>query len=539
MAHVFLVGFMGAGKSTVGRLVAERLAMPFVDLDDEIQRLSGVTITQMFERSGEGAFRETEHETLKRLTDAPDSVIACGGGIVLREDNRQLLVDRGRVVLLEVAPTEALVRAGSTGDRPLLAGKCASAVAKLLDARQGLYDEVADVRVRTDARTPAQVADEVVAGLRAVEGAPEHVTVQAGYASYEVLVGAGLLAEAGARLRSLTDASRAALVTDANVAELFAGSVEQSMRDAGFEVDLVVVDPGESSKDWAVAGAVINEFAQARLGRDDLVVALGGGVVGDLAGFAAATYMRGISFAQLPTTLLAQVDSAIGGKTGVDLPAGKNLAGAFWQPIAVLADIDVLGSLPETEWRSGLAEVAKAAFLDGEIPLRRLEADAPNVLARDPLAVRRAVRAAVALKARVVSADEREAGMREALNYGHTMGHAIEKVAGFGEIAHGIAVAEGIRFAALLAEEVLVAEPALRARQEALLDAFGLPARERPWGTAELVEAMRADKKARRGEVRFVLLREPGAWEVTEVDEDSLIAAVTRWLGEGTGKGVG
>ena len=223
---------------------------------------------------------------------------------------------------------------------------------------------------------------------------------------------------------------------------------------------MIEVPAGEATKDWEHAGRVLEALSEAGLGRDSLVVALGGGVVGDLAGFCAATYLRGVPVVQVPTTLLAQTDSAIGGKTGVDLPRGKNLAGAFWQPFLVASDTSVLGTLPEQEWASGLAEVAKSGALDSADSLAGLESDVADVLSREPGAVQRAVRMAASFKARVVSGDEREAADRECLNYGHTLAHALERELGYGTITHGAAVAEGMRFAARLAERVLGTDPA-------------------------------------------------------------------------------
>lgn len=538
MAHVFIVGFMGAGKSTVGRIVAERLDMPFIDLDEEAERSTGRTISQVFAEGGESSFRDLEHAVLVRVAAGPDAVVACGGGVVLREDNRRLLAERGTVVLLEVDADEAIARVGNAGGRPLLAGKLASTAAKLLKERRHLYEQVADASVRTDGRPPAAIAAEVIEAVRATSAGARTIRVETGERGYDVVVGPGLLGELGERVRGVSSAARVAVVTDTNVGPLLGGRVIASLRGAGFEVHPLVIEAGEPSKDWATAGALIGEMARERLDRDDLVLALGGGVVGDLAGFCASAFLRGVDFVQVPTTLLAQVDSAIGGKTGVDLAEGKNLAGAFWQPLLVLADTDVLASVPETEWRSGLAEVAKAALLDGEAALARLESEAAAVLARESDAVSESVRMAVRLKAHVVTADEREAGLRESLNYGHTFGHAIEKVAGYGVVPHGLAVAEGIRFAARLGERVVGATADFTARQDSLLDALGLPPLEQRWDAEQLLDAMRSDKKARKGRVRFVLLDGPGSCQLREVDDRLLADAVDAWVGTGTGKEV-
>jgi 3-dehydroquinate synthase len=277
---------------------------------------------------------------------------------------------------------------------------------------------------------------------------------------------------------------------------------------------------------------VLERFSESGIGRDDTVVALGGGVTGDLAGFCAATYMRGIALVQVPTTLLAQVDSSIGGKTGVDLPRGKNLVGAFWPPRAVVADTTCLSSLPRSEWLCGLAEVAKSAILDGEAAMSALERDSSAVLERDPVAVESALVMAAGLKIRIVSGDEREAGAREALNLGHTLGHAIEQVAGYGLVTHGRAIATGMRFAGRVAEQVLGADPEWSDRQDRLLARLDLGYDGCAYEPATLLSAMRADKKARSGEVRLVMSTAPGQWDVRAVGEQVLIGELEALCGE-------
>ena len=357
------------------------------------------------------------------------------------------------------------------------------------------------------------------------------IGVRAATGGYEVLLGPGVLDEVGLATQGSTGARSAALVSDENVAALYGERVVASLAGAGITTEVMTIAAGETSKTWTVAGALLERLADARLDRTSVLVALGGGVVGDLGGFAAAVYLRGIPFVQVPTTLLAAVDSSVGGKTGVDLPQGKNLAGAFWQPSAVIADTNTLTTLPEAEWRSGLAEVAKAAFLDSERFVAVLEgaAAAPGGIDRDSAATRSIVADSVAFKARVVAADEREADQREILNYGHTFGHALEKVLGYGSLSHGQAVAEGIRFAAGLAETEAGASARWTAREVRLLDALGLGPARVAASPGELLAAMHSDKKVRGGSVRFVLSTAPGSWEVKTVDDGVLEKALQRW----------
>lgn len=360
--------------------------------------------------------------------------------------------------------------------------------------------------------------------------APVTLPVSTGSASYEVVVGEGLLDTSGMHVSRLSDARACALVTDENIRPLFGARVTGSLRDAGLEVTEVVVPAGERSKSWAAAGSLLERLARAGLERTDLVVALGGGVIGDLAGFCAAVYLRGVDYVQLPTTLLAQVDSSVGGKTGVDLEAGKNLAGAFKQPLVVLADTQTLGTLAPVEWQSGLAEVAKAAMLAGPEQLEWMTRHADSLVAREASAVREAVLRAVRHKIDVVSADEREAGVRESLNYGHTLGHAIEQVAGYGVVPHGIAVAEGMRFAARLASRLLGAPADSGEAQERMLDSLGIERPTYPGDVDALVRAMHADKKARSGTVRFALVPEPGTFVAVPVADEVLVGELRRWI---------
>lgn len=530
-SHIFLIGFMASGKSSAGRLLAERLGRPFVDLDERIETAEGATVPELFGRGGEAGFRAAEREALLAVVEEAPSVVACGGGVVLLPENRATLRLHGTVVLLDVSSDEAVRRLGKGEGRPLLAGDPEETARRLMAERGPLYRSAADIVVPADLSTPERVSLAVEAALSETSG-ERPVRVEAPNGSYEVVIGRGLLERAGERLREQVDGRRAALITDEHVRALYGSVAVSTLEQAGFEVSVVTLLAGEGSKTWATAGRVLDELARSGLDRRDLVVALGGGVVGDLAGFCAATYMRGVRFAQLPTTLLAQVDSAIGGKTGVDLEAGKNLAGAFWQPVAVLEDVSVLATLPAEEWRNGLAEVAKTAVLSGEERLAWLEANASGLADPASPVVPRMVADAVAFKAAVVSADEREAGLRECLNYGHTLGHAIENALGYGTVPHGVAIAEGMRFAARLAEDVLGADAGWTGRQARLLDALGLPRTRCRVKAAAVRRALSSDKKARGGEVRFVLTTGPGRWQALAVGEGTLEEHLRRWVEE-------
>jgi 3-dehydroquinate synthase len=339
-----------------------------------------------------------------------------------------------------------------------------------------------------------------------------NVSVPLGARSYTIRIDAGLLAGVGRACQRLKLGHRCAVVSDENVAPLYAKKVLDSLRHAGFDPVLVTVPAGEESKNLRVVAEAYDRLAAHRLERRSFVMALGGGVVGDLAGFVAATYLRGLDFVQVPTTLLAQVDSSVGGKVGVNLNAGKNLVGAFHQPRLVVCDLETLRSLPDREYRSGLAEVIKYGIISDEAFFARLERAMPALLTRDPGTLKGVEARCCEIKGRVVSQDEQEGGMRAILNFGHTIGHALEAISRYGRFLHGEAISIGQVLAARLSTRWagLACEEAERI--ECLLESAGLPTRVR-LSVAEqkaLVEAMRHDKKVVEAEIRFVLAERIG-----------------------------
>jgi 3-dehydroquinate synthase len=320
---------------------------------------------------------------------------------------------------------------------------------------------------------------------------------------------------------------RAAIVTNEVVAPLYLERVARALAQAGVAATRIVVEDGERAKDWRTLERVFDALLAARCGRDTVIVALGGGVVGDLAGFAAAVYQRGVPFIQVPTTLLAQVDSSVGGKTAINHPRGKNMVGAFHQPLAVISDTSTLGTLPERELRAGLAEVIKHGLILDRAFTDWLDANLPALLAREPQALAHAVRRSCELKARVVVADERETGLRAILNFGHTFGHAFEAGLGYGEWLHGEAVAAGMVMAAELSVRAgLLARPdATRVR--ALLTRAGLPVTGPALSGKRILELMQVDKKAVAGRIRFVLLSAIGAAEVrADIDVKTVLDTI-------------
>jgi 3-dehydroquinate synthase len=340
------------------------------------------------------------------------------------------------------------------------------------------------------------------------------VPVKLGSRSYRILVGAGLLAQAGPEISRLGVGRKLALVTDPAIQALHGEVVARSLAGAGFDVTTVLLPEGERAKTLEVAAQTWDRLLEAGFDRGSAVVALGGGAVGDLAGFVAATYMRGMHFVQLPTTLLAQVDASIGGKTAIDHPRVKNLIGAFHQPRLVLADTGTLQTLPEREYRSGLAEVIKHGIVLDAAYFYEVERNTPALAKREPQILERIVAGSCRLKASVIERDEQEAELRHVLNYGHTIGHAIEAVTGYARFAHGEAVSLGMVAEAGVAERLGLAEPKTRARQRRLLEAVGLPVREVGEAPERVVEAIARDKKGKDGRVPFVLAPEIGSFRI-------------------------
>lgn len=354
-----------------------------------------------------------------------------------------------------------------------------------------------------------------------------------GETAYDVRIGAGVLDQLGTSMRQVpacAQAKRVLIITDSNVAPLYLRQAKEACAAAGYKVNDISVPAGENTKCVEVLGEIWEAMAALGFDRDAAVVALGGGVVGDLAGFAAATYMRGVTVVQVPTTLLSMVDSSVGGKTGINLSSGKNLVGNFKQPSFVCADTNVLATLDEREWTCGLGEVAKSALIDSDDFFFWMCENAQALSQRDPQVVAQAIAKCVVFKANVVAQDKTESkGVRECLNYGHTLGHAVESLSGYGTYSHGAAVAEGMRFAMDMAVDLLGTSSDLAAAQADLLDSLGLPALAWKAEPADMLASMKRDKKTRGGDIRFVLPQDVGAWKLMSVSDDDIMRILELW----------
>lgn len=511
---VTLSGFMGSGKSAVGAATAARLGWEFVDLDETVVKATGTPISSLFDTRGEEAFRAEECRLLEEILGdtyrTHDLVLSLGGGTLACEDARVLMYGRGGLVFLDVDVDVAWHRSHGTG-RPLARSR--EAFSELYRARRDTYERTADWIMPVSARNVEQIAGDIV---QIVEGAGEHWQAlwgrRLGATARESLIvgGKGALAFLNGRAGAqISRGGRFYVITDDNVQRAW-GQALVKATGAGADMPTLVLEPGEASKSQASLGRCWEWLAQEGARRDDVVVALGGGVIGDLAAFAAATYQRGMGLWQIPTTLLAQVDSSVGGKTAINLAAGKNLVGAFYQADLVVVDVTTLSTLPEANYKGGLGEVVKHALLISPDAFGRLENDVEALVKRDVDVLHGFVRADINYKAGVVERDEREGGVRAVLNLGHTTAHALEVTVGYGRVSHGQAVGLGLLVALAASEELLGLDPGVRQRTRALLLALGLPITLTLPAAQELWAATGRDKKARAGSTGFVGLRALG-----------------------------
>ncbi|WP_099831754.1 MULTISPECIES: 3-dehydroquinate synthase [Methylosinus] len=551
---IVLVGMMGSGKTSIGQRLAQRLSLPFKDADAEIvAAAAGMSIPDIFAKYGEAHFRDCERRVIARLLAGEPCILATGGGAFMDEGTRERIRERGLSLWFDAAHDVLLRRVRRKGDRPLLQTSDPAAVLRrLMDERYPVYRQ-ADIAVLSRDVAHEVMVEETLAALygwakgepenaastadlarfmtsrpppRAIE--PQTVPVGLGDRAYDIVIGAGLLDQAGDHIARVAPGAACAIVTDGNVARLQLPVLRHSLEARGIRSSVIVVEPGEGSKSFPVFQSVCEQILEARIERRDVVVALGGGVVGDLAGFAAASVRRGSRFVQIPTTLLAQVDSSVGGKTGINTAQGKNLVGAFYQPSLVLADVDALATLPLREFRAGYAEIVKYGLIDDFFFFEWLESNASAVFA-DRAARVEAISVSCRAKAKIVARDETEQGDRALLNLGHTFGHAFERLVHYdsARLVHGEGVAIGLVCALRFSARLGMCSLQEAERVERHLTRVGLPTRIRdiPGWRADadsVLDAMFQDKKVEKGALTFVLLRGIGRSFVAKgVDVDA------------------
>jgi shikimate kinase/3-dehydroquinate synthase len=539
---------MGAGKTTVGRALAKKLNKRFIDSDHEIEARTGASIPLIFEIEGEESFRQREAEVIRDLTAMQGIVLATGGGAVLRAENREYLKARGTVVYLRASVNSILQRTSHDKNRPLLqTADPRKRIEELSRARETFYCEVADIVIETGRPNVQSLVHAILMQLEqddlpsvsnSVGGTPAEqvmtssspptdvLKVDLGDRSYPITIGQALLSNVEA-IGEHVIGNRVVIVTNTTVAPLYLERLTATLNTAGKRVISIILPDGEEEKIWQNIMKIYDVLLAEKCDRKTMLMALGGGVIGDMTGFAAATYMRGVPFIQIPTTLLAQVDSSVGGKTGINHPLGKNMIGAFYQPQAVIADTTTLNTLPDKELSAGLAEVIKhgaiidAAFFDW------IEANIQKLMAKDAAALAYAIKRSCEIKAEVVRQDERESGLRAILNFGHTFGHAIEAGLGYGAWLHGEAVGCGMVMAADLSNRLGYIDDNAKRRIAALVHAAGLPTKAPDLGIQCWLELMQVDKKNEGGEIKFILLKPLGSPLITSVPHDVLLATLT------------
>jgi 3-dehydroquinate synthase len=545
--NLIITGFSGTGKSLVAMEVALRLNWDFLDTDDEIVEQTGKPIAEIFRQDGEGKFRELERETIRKACQQRQTVIAIGGGAIVDPQNYELLAKTGLIVCLEAKPEtiyerlfREAARSPETEVRPLLAtDNPLERIRQLKASRQPHYAK-ADWTIHTDGLSVSEVAEEVIRASRllhrtdscqlsAFSDKDVACIVKTAIQSYPIFVGYGLLDKLGDKMKQAALSGTVTIISDENVFSLYGSKVEGILKDAGFAINSFVVPPGEETKSMGYAIKIYDFLVEHRTERDDIIIALGGGMVGDLAGFVAATFLRGMFWVQVPTSLVAMVDASIGGKVGVNHPEGKNLIGAFYQPNLVFADCQTLTTLPQRELTSGWAEVIKHGLILDKEFFEFLENNVNRLQELEPQLLTRAIARSAAIKAQVVSQDEKEReGRRTLLNYGHTIAHGLEAATQYKRLLHGEAVAIGMMGAAKLSQRLGLLPSDAVERQQALLQKFGLPTSLRAEAAspdlsgrgrkrsnlklsiAGITRAMELDKKVRGKAIHWVLLQDIG-----------------------------
>ena len=559
--NIILTGFSYTGKTRVGQEVARRLGWKFIDIDEEIVRSSGKPVAEIFAQDGEERFRKLESSVLERVCRGSNLVIATGGGVVMSAANRELMGESGVIICLEAKPATILQRLLKDAEdptnqevRPLLASpEPLKRIEWLKEFRQPYY-ALSNWTVHTDNLTVEEVVEEVIHGWRyggrgkvALPTLPDARESEAPYCeqqgaasvvttateSYPVFVGWGFLEELGRRMRNAGLWGTAHIVSDEGVFPLYGARVTKILGDAGFAVDSLVVPQGERSKSFETAVSIYDWLVDCRAERGDNIVALGGGMVGDLAGFVAATFLRGLPLVQVPTSLIGMVDSSIGGKVAVNHTQGKNLIGAFYQPRLVIADTQALNTLPKRELVSGWAEVVKHAMIRDLRLLELLEQRAEGLLALERVVTSDVVARSAAIKAKIVSMDERERGIRVMLNYGHTIAHGLEAATNYERFLHGEAVAIGMMGAAIISRDVGLLFQGVVERQQALLGRFGLPTTFSGVDIERILQATELDKKVKGKMVRWVLLRAIGQPVIRDDVRREIAVDVVKQLSQG------
>jgi 3-dehydroquinate synthase len=522
---IVLTGFMGTGKTSVGKELCRKLGYRFVDSDTMIEEREGIPISLIFKKKGEDYFRKVEMEVIEKISRMENIVVATGGGVIKNKKNVERLGRRGSIIWLKADPKIILKRVMlEGGKRPLLeVEEPLQEINRLLTERLPLYAQ-ADATVDTNYITPEEAAQEIVERLGLDSPV---VTVDLKERSYNIVIGSKALQRLGLRLKEFRP-SKVAIVSNKTVFPLYKDMVLKALNDVNITPEIILIPDGEEYKDFTWTYHIHGELLKARFDRSSLLIAVGGGVVGDITGFVASTYMRGIRYVQVPTTLLSQVDSSVGGKTGVNHPLGKNMVGTFYQPSLVLIDIDTLRTLPKGEFSAGMAEIIKYGVIADRGLFDYLENNRENILSLGDSIIH-VIKRSCEIKADVVSKDEREGGLRAILNFGHTIGHAIETVTKYKRFLHGEAIAIGMCVVSDLAVRMGIFKKSDSGRVKKLAELYNLPTSiPDDINASDLMNAMELDKKVKNGKIRFILPESIGKVRIEEEVDRNLLREVLK-----------
>jgi len=512
-SNIYFTGFMASGKTRIGKLLAENLKRDYIDSDALVEERAGKSIAKIFEQDGEAKFRELEKEAIKEISQKEMAVVSLGGGAITQNENVRTVRNSGLLICMRANPEILCERIGRNNKRPLMAGLEPEArlekIKTMLAERERFYS-LADFSIESNENPPEErVLPLILEALKLWEHLAARVELSSG-GRYPIFIGKNILKHINILLKTLKllPQNDMLVCTDSNIAKKQKENLKMLCKKAG-ESKSFIFPAGENSKQLEVLNRLWTFMLKHRYSRKSCLLQFSGGVVGDMAGFAAATYQRGISFVQVPTSLLAMVDSSVGGKVAINHTEGKNMIGAFYQPKAVMCDLAVLKTLPKEEFRAGLAEIVKYGIIYDCVFFEWLEENASAILAKDIDALRYVVKRSCEIKSAVVGIDEHELGLRAILNYGHTFGHAIEKLTNYNKFSHGIAVGIGMRVAGRLSVITGRWSEAEEERQNELLNKFRIPKTlkecKAELSLKTLWNAMGADKKTDK-QTRFYIL---------------------------------
>ncbi len=534
---IVFIGMPGSGKTAFGKFVAEKLKVPFIDSDMLVEETVGKDISDIFSGEGEKKFRNIEKDVIYKASLIENVVISTGGGAWLSKENQKKLKKDSIIIYLYCEPEEICKRLKNSEEKRPLLNDNFNNLKELFTRRHKIYQE-ADYILNTTEKSMDELWFELYSNLKfnlekSFEISKKSIAVRTSQKSYQIIIGKEIISSIGNKLKQIYKGNKPRILIVANpyTKAMFANSLINSLNENGFTASLYLLPEGEENKSLLQAEKAYKFMVNKGFDRGDLIVGLGGGVIGDFAGFIAATYMRGLAVFQIPTTLLAQVDASIGGKTAVNLSEGKNLVGVFHQPEEVLIDINVLRHLSNYQYRQGIAECIKYGILGDKELFVFFEENIRSILDRDVRKLQYIIAKCCKIKADIVSEDEKEKGLRAVLNLGHTIGHALEASVGYGNLGHGDAVALGMRAEAYIGTQLGITDPNLLESLNRLLDCFNFPS-DLDFSLDKVMALIKSDKKRVRGKARFVIPTYLGSVKIIDNVNDDLVIKAFQYIGD-------